>query len=110
MVATIDLGKPTSIERISVDAMQNTVSWIFFPQEAIFEISTNGNDYIQIGQELAPELPTKGGKIIHKFSCEKEVDNIQFVRITLKNLGICPVGHSGEGNPAFLFSSEITVE
>ncbi|MDD2278721.1 MAG: family 20 glycosylhydrolase [Bacteroidales bacterium] len=110
MVATIDLRKAKSIERISVDAMQNTVSWIFFPQEAIFEVSTDGNEYTVIGQELAPELPIKGGKIIHKFSCEKQVDNIQFARITLKNLGTCPVGHSGEGNPAFLFSSEIAVE
>lgn len=110
MVATIDLGKPTSIERISVDAMQNTVSWIFFPQEVIFEVSTNGSEYTIIGQEQAPEPPTAGGKILYKFSCEKQIDYIQFVSVTLKNLGTCPVGHLGEGKPAFLFTSEITVE
>ena len=74
------------------------------------EVSTNGDEYTVVGQDQSPEPPTAGGKILYKFICEKHANNVQFIRVTLKNLGTCPIGHSGEGKPAFLFTSEITVE
>ncbi len=110
LVATIDLGKPTSIQKISVDALQDNVSWIFFPTKAVFEVSSDGKQFQTI-QEVNNTISTnQGGKIIKVFEAKKELNGIQKVRVTLKNLGECPKGHSGEGKPAFLFVSEIVVE
>lgn len=109
MVATIDLGIPQSIESIMVDALQDITSWIFLPQSATFEVSTDGESFsvLETVKLDAPSPP--GEKLVKTFSTSNDVDNIQFVRVTLQNLGVCPKGQSGEGNPAWLFVSEIIV-
>jgi hexosaminidase len=33
----------------------------------------------------------------------------RYVKIVAENIGICPKGHWGEGNPAWLFIDEIMV-
>ena len=52
----------------------------------------------------------EGGNFIEVFSIKEEIENVRFVRVHMYNIGNCPVGHYGEGNPAFLFTSEIIVE
>ncbi|NHB68704.1 glycoside hydrolase family 20 protein [Perlabentimonas gracilis] len=110
MVATIDLGEPKKIERIAVDALQNITSWIFFPTKAIFEISLDGERYELIHEIENWEIQNQGGKLTTVFETWIPNKEVRYVRVTLKNIGECPKGHSGEGKPAFLFVSEIVVE
>lgn len=110
MIATIDLGKPVSFQSISVNTLQNVTSWIFFPSEAIFEVSTNNKDFEVIGATESPYPLTQGGKILYNFTCSNKTTNKQYIRVTLKNPGLCPEGHAGEGNPAFIFAGEIMIE
>jgi hexosaminidase len=110
MVATIDLGRPQNIERIAVDALQDVASWIFFPTKAIIEISRNGEQFEAIQEIHNSILPDHGGKITKIFDCRESVYGVMLVRVTLKNLGQCPTGHTGEGKPSWLFVSEIVVE
>ena len=109
MVATIDLGEPQSIERITVDALQDIASWIFPPKSATFEVSTDGENFSKL-ETINIDLSSQPGeKLVETFFTSKQAENIQFVRVTLQNIGVCPKGHSGEGNPAWLFVSEIIV-
>lgn len=110
MVATIDLGEPKKIERIAVDALQNITSWIFFPTKAIFEISLDGERYELIHEIENWEIQNQGGKLTTVFEIWIPNKEVRYVRVTLKNIGECPKGHSGEGKPAFMFVSEIIVE
>lgn len=110
MVTTIELFEPTDVETISVHTLQNKTSWIFFPSEAIIEVSSNGTDYTQVGYGLPPVDPLKGGKIFHTFTNDMPAENVSHIRVTLKNIKTCPEGHIGAGNPAFVFVSEIVVE
>jgi len=110
MVATIDLGEPKKIERIAVDALQNITSWIFFPTKAIFEISLDGERYELIHEIENWEIQNQGGKLTTVFETWIPNKEVRYVRVTLKNIGECPKGHSGEGKPAFMFVSEIIVE
>jgi hexosaminidase len=110
LVATIDLGESTSIERISVDALQTFGSWIFLPQWVSFEVSPDGTDFhllekVENGYDIYDPDRT-----IRIYSTQTPADDIRFVRVTVKNQGVCPPGHSGEGQPAWLFVSEIIVE
>ncbi len=110
LVATIDLGTAKSISSIKVNAMQNYASWIFYPQEAIFFSSTDGELFEILGKVSNQISPYEGGKLIQTFAIEQKKDSIRYVKVHLRNLGVCPPGHSGEGEPAWLFVDEIVVE
>jgi hexosaminidase len=110
LVATIDLGTAKSINSIKVNAMQNYASWIFYPREAIFYSSTDGEQFEILGKVTNQISPYEGGKLIQTFAIEQKKDNVRYIKVNLRNLGVCPAGHSGEGEPAWLFVDEIVVE
>lgn len=47
--------------------------------------------------------------VLKDFIAQFPEQKAKFIRITAKNLGLCPKGHSGEGKPAWLFADEIIV-
>ena len=110
LVATIDLGKTTSIEQISVDALQTFGSWIFLPQWVSFEVSSDGTQFHLLEKvENEYDIYDAERKIMI-YSTQTPADDIRYVRVTVKNQGVCPPGHSGEGQPAWLFVSEVIVK
>jgi hexosaminidase len=109
MVATIDLGQIQPIETIAVDALQNYASWIFFPETVTFEGSADGENFVELDQ-ITNTIPVdQKGKLTQLFSARFESCEMRYIRIKMKNIGQCPPGHSGEGKPAWLFSSEVIV-
>jgi len=109
-IAVVDLGKSMNINRIELDALQDAGSWIFLPTQVIFEGSKDGIEYKKIKVLDNPISPTIKEKYPKVFSSEETAKDIRFVRITAKNLGVCPKGHTGEGQPSWLFISEIVIE
>lgn len=109
LVATIDMGQPVSINTISVDALHNYASWIFLPQWVTFEVSGDGEDFrlLEKVENQSDIYDTR--RNVSVFSTNVSADEVRFVRVTVKNQGVCPPGHSGEGQPAWLFVSEIIV-
>jgi hexosaminidase len=109
MVATIDLGGQTDISYLEADAVQNAGAWIFLPREVAFEVSEDGQSFRSLGK-VSHKIPvTSAEKITHNFTLKKKAQKVRFVRVTARNLGMCPEGHAGEGQPAWLFVSEIIV-
>ncbi|NLF44356.1 MAG: discoidin domain-containing protein, partial [Bacteroidales bacterium] len=109
-IAVVDLGKSMNINKIELDALQDAGSWIFLPTQVIFEGSKDGIEYKTIkvlDNQISPTIKEKFPKV---FSSEEKAKDIRFVRITAKNLGVCPKGHTGEGQAAWLFISEIVIE
>ncbi|MDX9940759.1 MAG: family 20 glycosylhydrolase [Bacteroidales bacterium] len=110
LVATLDLGAPTSVHLISVDALHTSGSWIFLPQWVSFEVSTDG-EVFELLERVENETDINlAERFVEVYSTQKPADNVRFVRVTVKNQGVCPPGHSGEGQPSWLFVSEIIVE
>ncbi len=110
MIATIDLGETTSIKTIKVNALQTYASWIFYPTEALFYTAGNDKEFHIAGSVANTVSPYEGGKLIQTFAIEKDLVDVRFVKVHLRNLGKCPPGHSGEGEDAWLFVDEIIVE
>ncbi len=110
MVATIDLGEPKSISRIEVGTLQTSGSWIFLPQWVSFEVSENGHRYILLEKVLNTEDIKQSERFVKNFKTEKPTQNVKFVRVTLKNQGVCPPWHSGAGKLCWLFADEIIIE
>jgi len=110
MVATIDLGEPVSINRVEVGALHTYASWIFLPQWVSFEVSEDGENYRLLEKVMNTENIFQTERLIKNYATETPAENVQFLRVTVKSQGVCPPGHSGEGQLAWLFVDEIVVE
>ncbi len=109
LVATLDLGLPVTINTVSSDAIQDIGSWIFMPREVLVEVSADGEHFRSLGT-VGHQIPvTSAEKSTFRFEVKKKAKNVRYVRVTARNLGICPAGHAGAGQGAHLFVSEICV-
>lgn len=109
LVAVIDLGESMTINTIELDALQAIASWIFLPLWVSFEVSANGQNFRLLETVQTPYNSESNGKYIQAYGTNQDASDVRYLRVTAKNFGVCPPGHSGEGKPAWLFVSEIVV-
>jgi hexosaminidase len=110
MIATIDLGTITDINRLSVGILQKRKDWIFPASSVTFEISTDGKTFSRMETvDLPIKRDNKENKILN-YTTDKNTTKGRFIRVTAENFGVCPAGHPGEGKPTWLFVDEIVVE
>lgn len=108
--AVIDLGKPEKISSIGASFLQNTGSWIFFPQSIEYSISTDGVNYTKVYEIKNPadEKNSAGG--VKDFDATFNGTEVRYVKILAKNVGVCPSWHVAAGNKAWLFVDEISIK
>jgi hexosaminidase len=109
IVATVDMGEERNIQCISLGCLQNYRDWIFLPQSVQFEVSVDGKNYTVIQTVVNIISVNEKNPVIHDFIARFAEQKARFVRVTAKNLGVCPKGHSGEGQSAWLFADELIV-
>ena len=110
MEAVIDLGRVTPINKISSEYLQNIGSWAFMPAEVTYSFSTNGKDYKDTVTVKNDVPADKKGTIIKDFTQELKKIKARYIKISAKSVGLCPEGHPGAGQKAWLFCDEIVVE
>jgi len=108
--AVIDLGKTRPIGRIAAGFLQASSSWIFLPSSVEFAISENGKDYLVVAAQANDISPLDPEPKIKEFSVNPAGKKARFVRVQARNIGVCPEGHPGAGNKAWLFADEIIVD
>jgi hexosaminidase len=108
MVATVDFGQAKTIKSISLGCLQNYNDWIFLPQSVKFEASTNGTEYTEI-KTVNNAVDANLKNIKYDFVATFTPQTVRYIRVTAKNT-LCPLGHSGEGKPAWLFVDELIAE
>jgi hexosaminidase len=108
--AVIDLGTATKLKSIESHFLENTYSWIFLPRTVDVSTSDDGVAYTLIATIDMPlpqwHQPVKVRNFVYDF---KNV-TARYVRLTARNIGICPDWHGGKGESAWLFVDEIIVE
>jgi len=108
-VGTVDLGKETEFSAVKVGVLQNIGAWIFYPSQMIVEGSIDGKTFKKIGSVKNKVSISDGERQIQELVVNKKA-LARYLRVTVKNLGECPKGHAGAGDPAWLFVDEIIVE
>jgi hexosaminidase len=109
LIATIDMGNETSIQNITIGCLQHYSDWIFLPQSVTFEISNDGTNFTDLGTVKNAISPDEKSAVIKDFTLNFPAQKARYIRVTAKNLGVCPKGHPGEGQPAWIFADEIMV-
>lgn len=111
IIATIDLGEERSIQQLSSGFLQYNNAWIFYPTEVAYEISVDGVSFDEVGAVLNQDTPRNKAQKTQEYALLlKNPKTARFVRMTAKNLGVCPDWHDAAGSKAWLFIDEISVK
>ena len=106
---TIDLGEKRRLRQVTVGFLVNTRSWIFPPQEVRVSLSDDGQHFGKAIVLSEPQPQQNMNPSVQRMTAEWSKD-ARFVRISAKNIGICPDWHPGKGQKAWLFVDEVEVE
>jgi len=106
----VDLGSVRSIKRVGTDCLQNTNSWIFFPEYAEYSFSENGTEFKGAKRVFHTDTAATQRAQRADFMLNVPGMKAQFVKVVAKNVGVCPAGHPAAGSKAWLFVDEIVVD
>lgn len=107
--ATIDLGSLQPINHIKTTFLRDIGAWIFAPEGVQFEVSEDGDVFYPLSYFAVPRVQPDDPVQVLEFS--QEVNRpARYIRITARNIGICPEWHAGAGGKAWLFVDEVVVE
>ena len=108
IIAEVSFDTTRSLKEIGLSCIEDTKSWIFYPQSILIETSTDGINYtksysIQGDNTTNPESKSKKEYTVQTSNKE----GIKKIRIKAISIGKCPDWHLGKGNDSWLFSDEI---
>lgn len=107
---TLDGGR--TLNTVGLGCLSDMKSWVFFPKEIRFEISTDGVNFTALE---TIKIPTEKESDMYPHHREFSVktntsEPIQKIRVTAVNFGQCPEWHLGAGNGTWMFVDEIVFE
>ena len=110
--ATIDLGNLIHVSSITPRFLQDQRSWVFYPKSVNMQISTNGEDWVDLppANDYTDPSPDETVAIwTPKFQIDAA---IRYVRITAEQVGLLPEWHLGYeyDGQSWIFIDEIVVE
>lgn len=104
----IDLEKVETINSLKAGFLQVQGSWILFPKEVEYYVSTDGIDYKLLGKVESKISNKKDGKLIQDFSLNTKT-NARFIKVKVAQQKL-PDWHVSAGQDAWHFMDEIIVE
>ncbi len=109
--AIVDLGRIEKVKIISLGALQDIKSWIWFPKNVKILVSSDDMIYKEL-ISIENDFPdNEYGAFTKEFSIDlPKAMEIRYVKIVAENYGVCPNWHLGNGNSTWLFFDEIMVE
>ena len=110
-MAIVDLGSIEEVKFISLGALQDIKSWIWFPKNVKIWVSDTGSTYKELASIKNDFPDDEYGAFTKEFSKQLNYPiRIRYIKIEAENYGTCPEWHLGNGNDTWLFFDEITVE
>lgn len=111
VTAQITLNEARDISKVTVNALQDTKSWIFYPKAIRVEVSEDGKSYKKVAAVNNKAVSDRlEGTVIRPISAEFPPVKAKYVKVIVENYGICPAWHLGAGGNTWIFMDEITVE
>jgi predicted alpha-1,2-mannosidase len=108
--ATIDLGRPTPVERVAIGFLHDPASWIFLPHQVTFEASDDARQWRPLGRAASAVDPHAPERQREELSLKVAATRTRYLRLRTHSFRACPPWHVGAGAPAHLFADEVTIE
>lgn len=113
LIATIDLGKETHVNLVTINFLEDQRSWIFYPTEVTCFGSNDGKTFTPIDSPRASENISPNENVeIKQFHFKQVPKKYRYIKIKAKTLGELPewhLGHEHDGR-SWLFADEITIK
>jgi hypothetical protein len=106
-----DFGDARTCSTLTVGCMNDSASWVFLPAAAELYASPDGRDFRPVRQltsDLMKMRPSVKGA--QSFTVSFEGFKDRWLRVVVRNIGVCPPGHSAAGKNAWLFIDEVTIK
>lgn len=105
----IDLGELKDIFQVEMNFLQTIRSWIFMPDHMEVKLSGDGENWKTISKVLN-EIPEKQeGIVIQRLTADFPTENTRYIKVLVKNKGVCPDWHAGAGGSTWFFTDEVIV-
>ncbi len=105
----IDLGTVRDLQSIETSFLQDTRSWILFPEWVEYSISLDGASYEEIAKINNQVNPALEGGMKQTFKADLSSRRAKYIRVRAKNAGILPEWHKSAGGDAWLFVDEVSI-
>jgi len=107
--ATIDLQKPTEIQKVAFSSIININDWIYNPKSFEVCVSDDGKHFHMVAQQNYPLADWDHINCIENYELAFSPIKTRYVRVYISGHQL-PKGHTGYGYPAWSFVDEISVE
>jgi len=104
----IDLKEMKEVRKVSVNFYNKNRSWIFVPQYIELFSSDDGMDFFSVARQEVIGDDASHSIINSTFLLPAQ--QMRYLKVFAKNIGLCPPGSVCEGQKAWLFADEIVVE
>jgi hypothetical protein len=109
LIFTVDLGSERALSYLALNCLQDQRSWIWFPKEVKFELSNDGQNFVEVGISKNDKADNSDQSFQQKLGIRLN-NNARFIRVSAKNYGKCPLWHQGAGGAAWIFADELIIE
>ncbi|MFZ4398775.1 MAG: sulfatase [Bacteroidales bacterium] len=104
---TLPIDSKTNAKEIEIRFLDLPDSWIFEPESIEFYSLNKNNEKSTMDKPKVTKVKRRtGGDVIH-YKVAFNQKYISKIIIKAVNHGVCPSGHPGEGNPAWIFTDEV---
>jgi hexosaminidase len=112
MELTIDFGEQRPFQEVKIQFLNKPSAWIFLPDFVTVSVSNDGKEWLDIDRaDFAHSRSTKTTNIREaKLRFSEYTKPKRYLKIYAKSIGVCPKGHEGEGNAAWLFADELIID
>jgi alpha-L-fucosidase len=107
--AVIDLGQSRPVKRVKVNFLQDLNVWIFPPTSVSFAVSEDGKTFRTPVSKQIETPKEQAGPVIHAIDQPLAGAQGRYVKVSARNVGVCPSWHGGAGGKAWLFVDEVKV-
>jgi hypothetical protein len=108
--AIVDLSKPQRINKLALGCLQDIRSWIWMPQEIVFYVSNDGENFKRLNSIKNDILIDDYKVYVKDFGLENLNVFARYIKVKATNFGTIPEWHLGHGGEAFIFVDEIVIE
>ncbi len=104
----INLEEPTEVQEVIGSFLMNVGTWIYFPKELVVSVSSDGENYTEMGRATHNYDPFETQVARHQFKVNFTPTTTQYIKV----VGVNPptvMGLPGGGTVNWMFADEIFV-
>ncbi len=106
---TLDLGESRAFHSISIGSLWDPKSWILHPSRVICMVSTDGNNWENIGN-IEVSCTQQKEEVTRNYLFKGDFRNRQFIRFEITGTKNLPSWHPSAGGLSWVFLDEIVVK